>query len=426
MTRIRDALLLQKRELAQRLGERYIEREVCAAGHSHDLTQVVVGPRRSGKSFFAMRHVERLGRYGYVNFDDERLAGLENYDELLAALASLYEQPEHLLLDEVQNLPRWELFVNRLQRQGYRLTITGGNAHLLSSELATHLTGRHVQILLFTFSFDEFVRCGEHELTGPEQLEALRRYAEQGGYPEPILKDVDRREYLTTLLRSILYKDIVVRHRIRSPQGLEDLTTYLMSNVGQECSLNRLTQVTRVKSLRTVEKYLNHLEEAFLVFSLRRFSFKVREQLRANRKVYCTDNGLVASASFCFSSDLGKLYENLVAIRLHRLQLAGALELYLWKGQRQEEVDFVIKVGLEVVQLLQVCVSVDDPRTRQREVRGLLKASEELTCDELVILTENTEKEETASWYGREGRIRYVPMWRWLLGSPWQGCPSVP
>jgi uncharacterized protein len=144
------------------------------------------------------------------------------------------------------------------------VTITGSNAHLLSSELATHLTGRHLPIVLFPFSFSEFLRSQEKELTGPERLEALRRFVEVGGYPEPLLKGLDHREYLSTLLRSILYKDIVVRHRIRSPQGLEDLTTYLLSNVAQEFSLNALTKVTRLRSVHSVEKYLRHLEEAFL------------------------------------------------------------------------------------------------------------------------------------------------------------------
>jgi len=317
----------------------------------------------------------------------------------------------------VQNLPKWELFVNRLQRQGCRLTITGSNAHLLSSELATHLTGRHVQIVLFPFSFSEYIRSLGQDMTEPETAEALRRYAEMGGYPEPLVKEVNRREYLTTLLRSILYKDIVVRHRIRSVQGLEDLATYLMSNVAQEYSHNTLTKVTRCRSVHTVEKYLRCLEEAFLFFSLRRFSFKVREQVRSNRKIYCTDNGLVTSASFRFSSDLGKLYENVVAITLRKQELDGKLESYFWKGPKQEEVDFVIKEGLCVTQLIQVCLNVHEPKTKDREIRALLKASAELKCKDLLVITEAAEHEEDASWFGLRGKVRFVPLWKWLLES---------
>jgi hypothetical protein len=414
---VQDVVLLQKREIEQRLRERYVQREVGAHRCSHDLINVVMGPRRAGKSFFAMHLVQGLGRFGYVNFDDERLTRLQDYDALVAAVDSLYEKPQHLLLDEVQNLPQWELFVNRLQRQGLRLTITGSNAHLLSSELATHLTGRHVQIVLFPFSFSEYLSSLDHELTAHEKREALRSYAETGGYPEPLLKGLAHRDYLTTLLRSILYKDIVVRHRIRSPQGLEDLTTCLMSNVTQECSFTRLAQVTRFHSVHTVEKYLRHLEEAFLFFSVRRFSFKVREQVRSNRKVYCTDNGLVTSSSFRFSADLGKLYENLVAIALQRRRLSGELDFYFWKGPRNEEVDFVIKRDLRVAQLIQVSADVRDPKTWDREVRSLLKASAELRCADLLVLTENEEREEDVSWYGTQGRVRCVPLWKWLVAS---------
>jgi hypothetical protein len=415
---LRDVLLLQKRELEHRLDEPYVEREVDVSRRfSRDLINVIMGPRRAGKSFFAVHAVRSLGRFGYLNFDDERLIGLKDYDELVAAVDSLYGKPELLLLDEVQNLPKWELFVNRLQRQGRRLSITGSNAHLLSSELATHLTGRHAKIVLFPFSFGEYLRSLGRELTEPETLEALRRFVETGGYPEPLLKDLDRREYLRTLLRSVLYKDIVTRHRVRSPQGLEDLTTYLMSNVAREFSLNALTQVTRLTSVHSVQKYLRHLEEAFLCFPINRFSFKVREQVRSNRKIYCVDNGLVASASFRFSPELGRLYENLVAISLRKREMEGELETYFWKGPREAEVDFVVKRGLRVDQLIQVSSNIDDPRTKEREVRALLKASQELKCENLVVLTESAEREEHTSWFGIKGNVQFVPLWKWLAGT---------
>ena len=187
---IRDILLTQRRELEHRLQERYVERELDVQHPSHDLIRVVLGPRRAGKSFFAMRLVQSTGHFGYVNFDDERLTELDDYDALITALDALYEQPRHLLLDEVQNLPRWELLVNRLQRQGYRLVVTGSNAHLLSSELATHLTGRHIPIVLFPFTFVEYLRSLERPLTDQEKAQALRTYIESGGYPEPLMKGI--------------------------------------------------------------------------------------------------------------------------------------------------------------------------------------------------------------------------------------------
>jgi len=414
---IRDILLLQKREIEQRLQEPYVEREFDSKRGAHDLIKVILGPRRAGKSFFAMHLVQAQGAFGYVNFDDERLVGLQDNDALIAAVDEVYDRPKHLLLDEIQNLPRWELLVNRLQRQGYRLTITGSNAHLLSSELATHLTGRHIPIVLFPFSFAEYLRARGRDLTEQEKAEAFRSYVEVGGYPEPIMKDIQRREYLTTLVRSVLYKDIVMRHKIRSPQGMEDMAGNLMANIAQRYSLNTLAKVTRLQSVHTVEKYLRHLEEAFLFFSVRRFSFKVREQVRADRKIYCTDNGIVTSSSFRFSANAGSLYENMVGIALRKRQLEGRLEFFRWQSAQQEEIDFVVKKGTRIKQLVQVCADVTDPKTKTREVRALLKASADLRCNDLLILTETAEGEESVSWFGAQGKVRFMPLWKWALAD---------
>ena len=196
-----------------------------------------------------MRLLARFPAHGYLNFDDERLTDITDYDQLIAAVNEVYDNPRHLLLDEIQNLDRWELFVNRLQRQGFQLIITGSNAHLLSGELATHLTGRHIPIVLFPFSYGEFLSSRDTRLTEYEMDEALYRYANDGGYPEPLLRDMDRGFYLTTLWDSILYKDIIRRRRIRSVAGIEDLAAYLLANVASEYSLNRLTSVTQCKSV---------------------------------------------------------------------------------------------------------------------------------------------------------------------------------
>jgi predicted AAA+ superfamily ATPase len=173
--------------------------------------------------------------------------------------------------------------------------------------------------------------------------------------------------------------------------------------------------VTRLRSVHTVEKYLHHLDEAFLLFSLRRLSFKAREQAQSNRKLYCIDNGLIISASFRVSSDTGKLFENIVAINLRKHGIEGALECFYWQGAQQEEVDFVVKEGTRVRQLIQVCLNLDDPKTKSREVRALLKASVELKCKDLLILTDSTEGQETISWFGAGGTIHYLPVWKWLL-----------
>ena len=282
---IKDTLIIQKRELNNKLKETYIKRDVIKKGVDSDLVKVIIGPRRAGKSSFAVHLLPKNKKFGYVNFDDEKLIEVKDYDEIINALNSLYKNPKHILFDEIQNLEKWELFVNRLQRQGYNLIITGSNSKLLSHELATHLTGRHFLMNLFPFSFKEFIETGEKELTQNEIREKLAYYLTYGGYPEPLVKKLDYREYLSTLFNSILYKDIVKRFKIRFIQGMEDLSSYLVSNAAQEFSYNALAKLTKCKSAHTVEKYLSYLEEAFIFFRVNRFSYKMKEQLSSNKKI---------------------------------------------------------------------------------------------------------------------------------------------
>lgn len=412
---LRDIVLVQKRELENRFEETYIERKIsCPLGLGNDLIHLITGPRRAGKSFYAIHQIQQTVAYGYVNFDDERLTVIQDYDEIIGAVNAVYNNPRYLLFDEIQNLPSWEFFVNRLQRQGLRLLITGSNANLLSSELATHLTGRHTSIVLFPFSFAECLKASGGEKTEIEKMAALDIYVEQGGYPEPLLKKIDRHNYLRTLLQSTLYKDIVKRYRIRSVQGIEDLALYLMSNIASEYSYNALVGITRCRSVHTIDKYIRYLQEAYLVFSIPRFSFKVKNQVGQNKKIYCTDNGLAVSAGFRFSSDRGALYENLVAVALKKEEIVGRISLFYWKSLQNEEVDFVVKEGLRITRLIQVCSDISNPKTLKREMRALIKASQELHCDELLLLNDRVNRTETFKWQEAERSIRLMPLYQWL------------
>ena len=412
---IRDALILQKRELQKRLAERYVPREAQLRQQDSNLVKVIMGPRRVGKSFFAIHQLSDFKGLGYVNFDDEKLAGLADYDELLAAVDSVYEHPKILLLDEIQNLPKWELFANRLSRQGYNLFITGSNAHLLSRELATHLTGRHTSIVLFPFSFPEYLKTTvSDKLTSSEKRQKLEEYLEQGGYPEPLVKNLDRKEYLSTLFDSIIYKDILRRYKIRNPQGIMDLSQYLLSNTAKEFSYTSLTGIGHCKSVHTVQRYIGYLQEAYLFFTLSRFSYKMRNQAGENKKLYCIDNGLVSAKAFQSSPDRGRRYENAVAIHLKYLESQGGFRLYYWRNAQNEEVDFVIYKDRAVSQLIQVCSDTSRQKVREREVRALLKASVELKCKDLLVLTADYEAAEEIEWFGIKGKVKFVPLWKWL------------
>jgi len=425
---IRDILLSQQREVTGKLREQYIERDTSMKGRGSPIIKVVTGPRRAGKSFFTLHELQTGDSHPvYVNFDDERLVVLNDYDELVAAVGSLDRADQtRIILDEIQNLPRWELFANRLSRQGYDITITGSNAHLLSSEFSTHLTGRFLETVLFPFSFAEYLRWSGADLTGYEKEQELLRYAHLGGYPEPLVRHLEHRDYLSLLFDSILYKDIVKRCRVRDPASIEDLAVYLLANICSEYSLSTLSQVTRVKSPHTVRKYLGYLEEAFLFFSLPRFSYRVREQVTANRKIYCIDNGFIEAKAARHSDNLGHLFENLAAIDLHYHELTGDIRLSYWKNAQQEEVDFVVRRGRDIVSLIQVCADTSAPRTRDREVRALLKAGRDLSCRSLIILTGREEGTIETEWFGIRGKIRFIPLWKWFESSDRKELLSPP
>ncbi len=417
MSAIREALILQKRELERRLGQKYIIRDAKIHGIASDIIKVIIGPRRAGKSFFAMNQIGNAGSFGYANFDDETLADAKDYNEIITELDSIYNKPKYVLFDEVQNLKKWELFVNRLQRQGYNLVITGSNSNLLSKELSTHLTGRHTITDIMPLSFKEFISSEGKELTTQEIMARFFEYSEHGGYPEPLVKGLDYREYLSTLFESIIYKDIVKRYRIRKPKTVEELASYLISNTAREFSYNNLAEMTSSESPHTAKAYVNYLKEAFIFFEVSMYSRKMKEQIKRNKKIYCIDNGFVLAKAFKTSQEKGRLYENLVAIELKRRAATSHFNFYYWKNQQQEEVDFVIAGDREISELIQVCSSLEEQKTRSREIRALLKASAESGCNNLTILTEDYESEEEADWFGIRRDVKFVPIWKWLLNQ---------
>ncbi len=412
---IRDIILKQKYELEKRLKEKYVARQTILTDSNTNLIRVIIGPRRAGKSFFGMHHMDEHKSFGFVNFDDERLVKVKDFDEILEAVVAVYANPLVLLLDEIQNLPNWELIINRLQRQGFILIVTGSNSNLLSSELATHLTGRHLPVYLFTFSFIEYIAASEKTLTEIEIKEKFNDFLSNGGYPEPLMKNLDYSEYLQVLFDSILFKDIVKRYRIRNAGLLENLASWLISNITGEFSMNTLAKQTQISSVHTIKKYLGYLEEVFIFFSLSGFSYKIAEQQRSNKKIYCCDNGFYNAKAFHFSNDHGKLLENVVATELMKRSFQDRSKLYYWKSKDKYEIDFVIQQGIKITKLIQVCWNSKQIRTHNREVRALLKASKELKCNSLLVITYDEKYTQKFNWFGIEREIEFVQARKWLL-----------
>jgi predicted AAA+ superfamily ATPase len=416
---LRDIVLTQKTELENQLKENYIQRDTQTFSLQHNLIKVITGPRRAGKSFFVIHTLKETENFGYANFDHEELATTENYDDLISEINQVYNQPKILFFDEIQNLPKWELFVNRLQRQGYNIIITGSNSKLLSKELATHLTGRHIPTTIFTFSYKEYLKAkntNPQNLTTQQKEELLLNYIQNGGYPETITKNINPKQYLTLLFDATIYKDIIKRHNIRKGPDIERLATYLLANLATETSYLALSKATNIKSSITTQKYCNLLEEAYLIFSITRFSYKTKQPTQ-NRKFYCYDNGIITAKTPQHSPNTGKLFENCIATHLKREETNKKIELYYWRNQQGQEVDFVIKKQTKTSELIQACYDTTNKKTQQRETRALLKAATELQCNKLTILTLKEEKTQKTKWHKKEYTITYTPLQKWLLNT---------
>ncbi len=415
---IKQILLEQKGEVADLFKERIVERE-CGQSTKKmfgaDLVKVIMGVRRCGKSVLAHQSL-RSQEYGYINFDDERLIGAtkEDLNNFLEVLQEIHPGFKYLLLDEAQNIEGWELFVNRLKRRRYIITVTGSNAKLLSKELATHLTGRHFTIELYPFSFKEFlsyrdISIDEKDFYATEKRALINRsldeYLTMGGFPE-VLHLEAWSQYLRELFDKIITRDVVLRYNIKYVKALKEAALYVISNFGARLTYNKLKNIFEMKSVHTVKNYLNYLEETYLVFQLEPFSFKIKEQVKQPRKVYCIDTGLISALIPKTTIDHGRIMENAVFLELKR----RGKEVFYYSDP-SFEVDFLVKEGKKIAQLIQVCRSLNDGETKKREIKALLRVGRSLQCRRLLVVTSDQEGEEKA---GGE-KIQILPLWKWLL-----------
>ena len=354
------------------------------------LIKLITGPRRVGKSVFALLMLQGKN-FAYLNFDDKQL--LEKWDEDLAmsALDDVYPNYDFMLLDEIQNLPDWDLWVSKLYRRGKNLIITGSNANMLSSEMATVLTGRYLQIEMLPFSLDETMRwkniSPDREEQAAQAIVLADDYMRNGGYPETIPARSITKSYLSTLFDSILLKDVAQRHNVRNTTDLYNLATYLLSNFCNPISANELAGELGLSSVATTKKFCDYLNEPYLFFYLPRFNNKLKLMNKAPKKVYIVDNGFVQSTAFNLSENLGRLLENQVFVELLRRGYIPGQTLFFYRTRNDKEIDFVTRKGTKVEQLIQVCYDMASEKTRKRELDALVEASEELHCDNLLVIT---------------------------------------
>ncbi|MBI4374340.1 MAG: ATP-binding protein [Deltaproteobacteria bacterium] len=417
-TKIKAILLEQKEEITEIFKQKIIRREAEARAKrmlKGPLVKVIMGVRRSGKSVLAHQLLQG-DSYGYVNFDDERLVkvGAGDLNDFLEVLQEIEPGVKTLFLDEIQNVEGWELFVNRLLRKRYNLVVSGSNAKLLSRELATHLTGRHLSLELYPFSFKEFldfnnVTFEERDFAITEKRASIKNLLEQylnwGGFPE-VYQTAMKENYLRELFSKIVMRDIILRYGIKYGRDLKEIALYAASNCAARFTYHKIRNLFEVKSVHTIKNYLDYLQESYLIFQLHPFSFKLKEQLRQPRKLYGIDNAMMRAMAPSFTQDRGKWIENLVLLEWKR----RGEEIYFY-SQGNYEIDFVIRKGTRINQLLQVSYSLEDRDTRKREVQSLLHASKKLHCENLAIVTWDTEAEEKVG----PAKIKIVPLWKWLL-----------
>ena len=373
------------------------------------LIKLITGPRRVGKSVFALLMLQGKN-FAYLNFDDSQL--LEKWDEelVMSALDDVYPDYDFMLLDEVQNLPDWDLWISKLYRRGKNLIITGSNAKMLSSEMATVLTGRYLQIEMLPFSLDETMKWKNISLEREEQaaqaIVLADDYMRNGGYPETIPARSITKSYLSTLFDSILLKDVAQRHKVRNTTDLYNLATYLLSNFCNPISANELAGELGLSSVATTKKFCDYLNEPYLFFFLPRFNNKLKLMSKAPKKVYVVDNGFVQSTAFNLSENLGRLLENQVFVELLRRCYIPGKTLFYYRTRNDKEIDFVTRKGTKVEQLIQVCYDMTSEKTRKRELDALVEAAEELHCDNLLVIT--NDQQEKIEW--KDKRIVVKPV----------------
>ncbi len=425
MDGLKSILIDQKEEMEERFRrERIIKREVeekLISEIESDVAKVVMGVRRAGKSVMCY-DLLRDREFLYVNFDDERLDGIRvgDLNELVKAYVSIHGKEFHLaLLDEPQRVRGWELFVNRLLRAGKSVFVTGSSAKLLSKELATHLTGRHLDYLLFPFSFREFlefrgVKSDEEFVLSTKGkgilLKQLSEFMKTGGIPQA-LKIHNWQGFLRGLYEDIITKDVVLRYNIKYVQTFRMISKFLMKNHSKYVSFNSIRKAFGVRTIHTVRDYANYLESAFLLFFVKKYSFSLKEVENVPKKVYCVDTGILTS--LFPSPELGRLMENVVGIELFRRKSYQNRnpEVYYFRDYQGKEVDFVLKEGSRISQLIQVTYASGRDEIEKRELRSLLKASNQLHCKDLLVLTWDYGGEETL----KNRRINFIPLWKWLV-----------
>jgi len=378
--------------------------------------QVVIGVRRSGKSTLCIQALSRADiKFAYVDFDDERLANISTnqLNDVIEVLYKIYGDFKYIFLGEIQNIEGWPLFVNRLLRTKMHIVLTGSNAKLLSSDLATHLTGRSSEIALYPFSFKEYcaIKGVDYNLRTTKGIadkrNAFDEYLKQGGFPE-LMQIKNGKKYISNLVENILKRDIEQRYNIAYPAQFENMAHHLLNISPYILSTTDVADLFELKSHHTVLNYVKYLKEAYMLVSVKKYSQKSKQRT-TGEKVYAVDVALMNQRENAFAGDnLGWRLETIVLNHLVRKSKNEGLDIY-YLSDRSGECDFLVCDGNKVLQCIQVSYDISSEKTRKREINGLLLANKKTNCTNLLLLTDH--EYEDVEKDGLHIQIRPVYEW---------------
>jgi len=360
---------------------------------------IITGIRRCGKSTLQLQVKNQISSTEslFLNFEDPRLAGIVSNDLERLYTEIIARNTKVLFFDEIQIVEGWEIFVNQLLREDFLVYITGSNASLLSKELGTHLTGRHFSTELFPFSYTEFLQFKKMKANE----ETFKEYAQKGGMPDYLRTNYNK--YLNNLLDDILIRDIAIRHNIRDVNSLRQLTVYLLSNIGNLVSANKLKGMFGIKSNTTILDYFSYLKDAYLIEFVPLYDYSLKKQLRNPQKIYVLDLGIYHQNKIVFSPNDGHILENIVYLYLRKL----GKEIFYFQGNG--ECDFITTSGGIPNELYQVCTEINSLNI-DREVNGLFEVMEFFKKEEAYIITQN----QTDTFKKEKLIIRAIPAWQWM------------
>ncbi|NCA77816.1 MAG: ATP-binding protein [Alphaproteobacteria bacterium] len=359
---------------------------------------VITGVRRCGKTTLLKELAQSLPGYYYLTFEDVRLTPFEATDFIKTeeVFQEEFGKCDYLLFDEIQNVPGWEIYIRQKLDQKRHVIISGSNARLLSRELGTHLTGRHLDFELFPFSYQEYL-VFENTTAG---LSSFQKYLTLGGFPEFLISH--KKDYLQQLLIDVLMRDIAVKHAVRNVKVLKEMTVFLLSNIGKDYSYHSIRRVFSLGAVTTVIDYISFLEESYLLFSIPKFDHSLKNQSVNPKKIYAVDNGLALANSLSFSSDTGRMLENLVFLMLRRRYK----EIYYFRDTR--ECDFIVRESGTVTMAVQVCAQLTHDN-KDRELEGLKNAMLFFDLPEGLLLTMNEDDKIIIG----DRTITIKPVWKW-------------